>query len=362
MYTCKEKAVIFIDGFINLEYKHKRAIINLYDSVDDLFSNPNKALNYVSSNLGENASNAIKLALNDNFLNQLLEKYFKRDIKIVTEVSKNYPKRLLPLPYRPICLYYKGDVTLLNSENIFAIVGSRKTDKGILKAVEDYSTNLVNSNVCVVTGIASGVDLSAIKGGMDSGRVISVMACGSDFWNNEANRDYVNKISNNGLVISEYSPEVSPRGYFYPIRNRIIAGLCDGVLIASGNYKSGAKYTSNYALDYGREVFAFPYGINSVGGELCNSLIKDGARLVTDYSDIAEVMGYDCKTDSATMLEEKEMLVYTSILSGNSIIDDIIDNTKLRIFELMPIITTLEIKGLIINEGGNQYIKTTKKI
>ena len=90
MYTCKEKAVIFIDGFINLEYKHKRAIINLYDSVDDLFNNPNKALNYVSSNLGENASNAIKLALNDNFLNQLLEKYLKRDIKIVIMYLKTH--------------------------------------------------------------------------------------------------------------------------------------------------------------------------------------------------------------------------------------------------------------------------------
>ncbi len=362
MYTGREKAIIFIDGFINLEYKHKRAIIDLYEDIEELFISPKKALNYARDNLSEKASNVIKLALNDSYINALIDKYESRGINVVTEDSENYPKRLIPLEYRPICLYYRGDLSLLNSENIFAIVGSRKTDKCILKTVEDFSSSLVNSGVCVVTGIASGVDLSAIKGGITSGKVISVMACGCDFWDNESNRDYIKKLEEVGLVISEYSPEVSPKGYLYPIRNRIIAGLCDGVLIASGNHKSGARYTANYALDYGKEVFAFPYSINSVGGELCNSLIKDGAHLTMEYSDIADVMGYDLIEQSAIQLDEREMLVYKSISNGISIVDDIIEDTNLRIFELMPIITTLEIKGLIINEGGNQYIKTTKKI
>ena len=149
--------------------------------------------------------------------------------------------------------------------------------------------------------------------------------------------------------------------YFYPIRNRIIAGLCDGVLIASGDSKSGARHTANYALDYGKEIFAFPYGLNDSGGELCNSLIKDGARLTETYEDISEVMCYTAFSESEIQLSSQEKLVYDCIAQGVSLVDDIISKTNLKIFEIMPIITMLEIKGLIVNNGGNEYVKTAKK-
>ena len=241
MYNSTEKAIIFIDGFINLDYKHKRAIIDLYEDFGDLFDNPKPAFNYLKENLGDNALNILKLSLNEDYLNGLLKKYSERNIEILTEQSNDYPTRLLNLPFNPLCLYCKGNTSLLNSDNIFAIVGSRKTAKVIDSTTQDFASKLVNANVTVVTGIATGADLSAIKGSIDSGKIISVMASGSDFWDLDPNRDYVNKIiEKGGLVISEYSPEVPPRAYFYPIRNRIIAGLGDGLLVASGNSKSGA--------------------------------------------------------------------------------------------------------------------------
>lgn len=362
MYNLKEKAIIFIDGFINLEYKHKRAIINIYEDIEDLFDNPKPAYNYLKENLNDNACNIFKLSLNNDYINALFTKYQERGITIVTEESDSYPSRLLELDFNPLCLYAKGDISLLNSKNTFAIVGSRKTSKVVLSAVEDFSSKLVNANVTIVTGIAQGADLSAIKGGASSGKVISVMASGSDYWDLDPNRDYVNKIiEKGGLVISEYSPEVPPRAYFYPIRNRIIAGLCDGVLIASGDSKSGARHTANYALDYGKEIFAFPYGLKDSGGELCNSLIKDGARLTETYEDISEVMGYSAQQESEIQLPKEEKLVYECIVNGINLVDDIIVKTNLKIFEIMPIITMLEIKGLIVSSGGNEYVKTAKK-
>ena len=361
MYNLKEKAIILIDCFINLEYKHKRAIINLYEDIGEFFNNPNLALNYLKDNIGESASNILKLSLNDDFIDTLFKKYSERDLTIVTEESLNYPSRLLNLPFNPLCLYCKGNVSLLNSDKTFAVVGSRKTAKSICSVIEDFSSKLVSSNVTVVTGIASGGDLSAIKGAIGSGKVISVLASGFDYWNLESNRDYINKIiGNGGLVISEYSPEVSPKSYFYPIRNRIIAGLCDGVLIASGEVNSGARHTANFALDYGKEIFAFPYGITEAGGGLCNSLIKDGARLTETYEDIFEVMGYDAEKQADIELSEQEKLVYECVSQGVNLVDDIILKTNLKIFEVMPIITMLEIKGLIVCSGGNEYVKSAK--
>ena len=362
MYSKGEKAIIFIDGFINLEYKHKRAIIDLYDDISTFFDYPELALDFLKDNLGENACNIFKLSLNEKFINELFSKYQTRGITIVTEISKNYPDRLRYLDFKPICLYCKGDISLLNSENTFAIVGSRKTENAILSIVKDFAISLVSNGVTIVTGIASGADLYAIKGSVDSGKIISVMASGYDYWQLDPNRDYVKKIMENGLVVSEYSPEVAPRPYFYPVRNRIIAGLCDGVLIASGDNKSGSRHTANYALDYGKEVFAFPYGLNSFSGALCNSLIKDGARLTETYEDISEVMGYAKQEDIKIELSENEISVYDCICNGCSLVDDIMIKTDLKIFELMPIITTLEIKGLIVSSGGNEYVKTTKKI
>ncbi len=360
-YNTQEKAIIFIDGFINLEYKHKRAIIDLYDDIGDLFDKPNLAYEYLKDNLAENACDIFKLSLNVDYITALFKKYSDRGIKIVTEESECYPSRLLSLDFNPICLYCKGDISLLNSDNTFSIVGSRKTAKAICTTTQDFANKLTTASVTVVTGIASGADISAIKGGIDSGKVISVMASGSDYWNLESNRDYLDKIiENGGLVISEYSPEVPPRAYFYPIRNRIIAGLGDGLLVVSGDNKSGARHTVNYALDYGKEIFAFPYGINDALGSLCNSLIKDGARLTETYEDISEVMGYNLANEDKIELTGNEKLVYECILQGVSLVDDIVSKTNLKIFEIMPIITMLEIKGLIISSGGNEYVKTAK--
>ena len=361
-YNTQEKAIIFIDGFINLEYKHKRAIINLYEDIGYLFDNPKPALNYLKENLGDNAYNIFKLSLNEKYISDLLQKYSDRNIKVLTEESDGYPSRLLGLDFNPLCLYCKGDTLLLNSDKTFAIVGSRKTAKAICSVTQEFASKLSLANVTIVTGIATGGDLSAIKGALDSGKIISVMASGSDYWNLDPNRDYVNKIiEKGGLVISEYSPEVPPRAYFYPIRNRIIAGLSDGLLIVSGDNKSGARHTANYALDYGREIFAFPYGITDVGGGLCNSLIKDGARLTETYQDISEVMGYSEAKEEKIQLSVKEQTVYDSIKQGANLVDDIVSKTNLKIFEIMPIITMLEIKGLIINSGGNEYVITANK-
>ena len=129
MYNSKEKAIIFIDGFINLEYKHKRAIINLYDNIEELFDNPKPALNYLKQNLSDNACNLFKLALNEDYINELFNKYHERGITIVTEESQDYPSRLLCIDFNPLCLYLKGDAV---RENFSHSVGFKMSTAPVL--------------------------------------------------------------------------------------------------------------------------------------------------------------------------------------------------------------------------------------
>ena len=353
--TSSQKAVLFIDSFLNLEYKHKRAIINLYDDVGNLFTEPNLAIDYLEINCNKQISTAFENAINSGLLDSLIEKYQNANIEIIDESSPFYPKRLLNLDFRPICLYAKGKVELLNSKNSFSIVGARKTQPLYLKMCEEFSQKLSSAGVTIVTGVAVGGDLSALKGSVDSGKVICVLAGGFSHIKNECNRDYILKVIKNGLVITEHPLEVIPRNYHYPVRNRIIAGLSDGVLIASGQNTSGCRHTANYALDYGLEIFAFPYAPNEIYGELCNSLIKDGARICTQIEDIVEVMGYDIKNNQQLSLSNNEKLVYELIKNGNNSVDDILSKSNLKIYELVPLLTSLEIKGVIVKKEGSEY-------
>ena len=341
MYSLNEKALIFIDGILNLEYKHKRSIIDLYNEPCELFKNPQIALDYLKENFKNSIANSFNIALNENFTEKLIDKYNGRNIVVVTEISNSYPNSLYNLPIRPICLYTIGNVKLLNSEKLFSIVGSRKTIPEYLKLTEEFSCSLSKSNVTIVTGVADGGDLSAIKGSYKSGNLILVLAGGLDFIDNEPNRNLIREtIDNNGLVITEYPPEIPPRAYHYPVRNRIIAGLSLGTLIVSGNNKSGARHTASFALDYGKEVFAFPYNLSNNSGELCNNLIKDGAYLVTNINDICDILGFESVNNAKLSLTDNELNVYLKIKEGIMLFDDLLSVTNLKVFELMSILTS----------------------
>ena len=224
------------------------------------------------------------------------------------------------------------------------------------KLTQNFSNELSSFGVVIVTGVADGGDKSAILGAMESGNIISVLAGGFNSIDGERNKDLINKVAKNGLIISEYPPSVPPLAYHYPIRNRIIAGLSKGVLIVSGTLKSGARHTVDYALSYGKEIFAFPYSLGIPSGELCNKIIKDGAYLTDSVNDICEVCNFTKKEENNLVeLTELEEIVFNEIKNGNIAVDDIIENTNLKVYEVLPILTTLELKGCIIKCSNNEY-------
>ena len=348
-----EKGLIILDGLFDVDYKFKRELIDGLDEVNSLSEFASLSLNFLKTKIQNLDEKVYKSHFTEKEYNSLISEYTKKGVKVITEFSSVYPSELKNLPFRPICLYLLGNDSLLSAKDKFSIVGSRKTMPSILKVAEEYANKLSKSGVVIVTGVAGGGDLSAIKGAIDSGNLICVSASGFDYLDKEYTRDYVNKIVKNCLIISEYPPYVQAMPYFYPIRNRIIAGLSKGTLVISGSYKSGTRYTYNYALEYGKDVFAFPYSLGVSSGEMCNEIIKQGGFMVTELEDITSVLGFSVAEKEEIQLSDNEYIVLSSIKNGNYSVDDVLNDTKLKIFELMPTLTSLEIKNLIVKSGSD---------
>ncbi len=356
MTNLNRNALILLDGFLNFEYKHKVKIIELYNDVGEIFENLEPAISYLNSVDCGLTSNALTTAINSGFVDDLLDNYAKNDVEVITIYDSEYPKRLIDLPFKPLCLYAKGNVKLLNAKNALSIVGSRKTLSEYSKITTNFASTFSKNGVVIITGVASGGDTAVINGALESGNMICVLASGFNYVDVEVNRELINKVIKSGLIISEYPLDVAPRNFRYPVRNRIIAGLGDGVLIVSGSLNSGTRHTASYALEYGKEVFCFPYSPHYEGGKLCNDLIKDGARLVTSEQDISEVLQIDMSVNNKVRLTSTEQLVYNAIKNGVTKVDDLCAELNLKVFMIMPIISSLEIKGLIVKGTASEYL------
>lgn len=352
------KAIVILDGSFDIEYKYKREILNKFSTIENLGEFAKASSEYLSSKIENfNEKSYVKEFTDKKYL-ELCQLYNKKGIIAITEVDDNYPSEYKQISLNPICLYAKGNIKLLNAKNKFSIVGSRKTTPAILKITEDFSKMLADNGVVIVTGVAGGGDLSAVKGAISSGNIICILASGFDNAYREYSREYIKAVEKSGLIISEHRPSVISMPYFYPIRNRLIAGLGKGVLITSGSYKSGTRYTYDFALEYGKDVFAFPYNIGVSSGEICNEIIKNGGYLVTEVEDIITVCNFEAQKKVEINLSDREKVVLQSIKDGNYSVDDLILQTGLKIFELLPVLTTLEIKKLIV-KNGSEYSSIT---
>lgn len=354
-------ALILLDSYEGFEYKHKAAIVSQYNNPGEIFSSPERALFYVGNNLGSGAENTIRLSFNIEQAKKVESRLNKRAVVPIAFNDERYPANFLNYPIYPLVLYCKGKIELLQAKRKFSIVGSRKTLSHVLKTTESISKVLSENDVVVVSGSALGGDRSALLGAVKSGNVISVLAHGHDHVYPESNRSLVEEIEKQGLVISEYPPETPPISWRYPIRNRIIAALGEGVLIASGSMESGTRHTAKFAEAYSKRIYAFPYSLGETSGEICNLLIKLGkASLVENVEDIALGEGIRLNTQKTIELSEREREVFLAI-DGKITVDELCLKTGKRAFELIPILSMLEIKGAVSRENGNSYVALIKK-
>lgn len=353
-YTKEEKSIIWLDSFVGLEYKIKLQILNECQNFCEITQNLPKFSQIITKYAGSGVYNNMQAAANDSYLNQILSELYHRQAVAVTYKSPLYPKELLHTAAYPIVLYCKGNLQLLKGDK-FAIVGSRRTSPQIMRLTSDISADL-SGHFTIVSGLAEGGDTAAIKGALKSGKVISVLAYGFDYAYPEENRALLSEIYQNALAISEHPPETAPKAYLFPVRNRIIAGLSKGVLIVSGGETSGTWHTGNYAVDYSRDLFALPYSCGIRNGKVCNYFIKNGGELCESAEDILNFYGIESdKNDIAQDLTESEQSVKNALLEQSLHINQLILKTGLKIHELLPVLSALEIKNIIEKTAANMY-------
>ena len=354
-------AAIVLDSLVGLEYKHKIKLLQSVRDPKELFCLPVDADEYLSSVLGQAKANTVRTALKDaDYHRYVIEGLNEKGTKCIPITDENdYPFLLRNSHLPPFVLYCNGNTDLLKTEYPFAIVGSRKCLPNYNAYAENYAKDLSLAGATIVTGCAGGADTAAIKGALDTGRIISVIAGGIDHIYPEYSKSLVKNIVENGLVVSEYPPDYSVKPWMFPMRNRIIAGLSKGVLIVGGDLDSGARYTAASAVEYGREVFAFPYSLGIKSGELNNSLIKSGAAICTELKDVTDFLGIKTQKEEQTDLSGDLKEVYELIKSGVDETFRLVERTEIPVFELSAILSELEIDGLIVKLSGNKY-KTVK--
>ena len=352
-YSTKELCLIWLDSFIGLEYKHKAELYKKLNSESKIkdFIQENKG--YILEFIGENNYNTLINSANGEYLNFVLEGLNRAGVKAITIDSENYPEELKEIDIPPLVLYTIGNLELLKNKK-FSIVGSRKNLPISLKIAEDYADKLCEAGLTLVTGIAEGVDKAVLLAGLKHKKIISVVAGGFNCIYPKTNIDVFNKVCENGLAISESPPDVNPMPYFFPVRNRIIAGLGIGTLVVSGAKKSGTMYTAEFAEEYGKDLFCVPYSIGVKSGEGTNELIKKGALLTDTPNDIIDFYNLEVK-ESKIELTKEEKEVVAVIREGLTHIEQIALKTKKIAAELLATLSMLEIKGVVVKDGVNSY-------
>lgn len=351
-YTQEELNLIYLCSFEELSYRHKFILLSeLKSSAPDFV----KFKSYLIKSIDGGVYNKVRNDFfSEEYRRRVLSGLERRGIVCVTYFSRSYPQNLKETPFPPLVLYCKGNVSLLNTR-CFAVVGSRRTLPNVLKECKKISSRLTQ-HFTVVSGMADGADSAALDGAAESGKVISVLAYGFDYAYPAVNENLIKKVAACGLLISEHPPYTAPKSYLFPIRNRIIAGLAEGTLVVSAGERSGALITADYAVEYGRHLFVFPYSIGVSSGSGCNSLIKKGGLLTENILDIFLSFGLDFKEPEKIRLSEEEQKLFSLIAeSGEAFVPEIAEKMGKLPYQLIPLLSALEIKGKIVRLGGNRY-------
>ena len=334
----------------------------------EYFKNIEKAFNASSSDLKNIDGLSVKKA--ENFLkardrinpDKVLADITNRGIKYLTFEDDRYPVMLKNIDNPPSVLYYKGDLDLVNFERTLAVVGSRKTSRYAKDAVNLIISQLANTDICIVSGLASGIDTAAHTAALDNGlKTIGVIASGFDFVYPSANAELYRKIENgSGLIFTEYFPTFEPLKFRFPQRNRIVSGLSYGTVVAEASLKSGALITANLTLEQGRELMCIPGLITNPNTEGIYKLLKNGATLVTSADDIMEALNWEVKPAeqlkiNLTNLDETEAKIMDVIEIEDKGVDEIMTATGLDLDTLLINLTTMELKGIIEQVNGDRY-------
>jgi DNA processing protein len=294
-------------------------------------------------------------------LDNYLERVNKQGIEIITWDDVLYPPRLKEIDQPPPVLYLRGS---LIPEDIWAVavVGTRRISTYGRQVAEDVGSFLAANGVTVVSGLARGVDAiahqSALKAG---GRTIAVLGCGVDRIYPPEHTQLAGRIMANGAILSDYAMGTPPDASNFPPRNRIISGLSMATVIIEAGETSGALITAQFAIDQGREVFAVPGNILAPQSKGTNKLIAQGAHPLLSVHDLMDILNLTRVTEQSQSrrvlpVDETESILMSVLTQEPIHMDEIRIQTGLPIERVSATLVMMELKGLVRQVGGLNYV------
>ncbi|MGE5472176.1 MAG: DNA-processing protein DprA [Bacteroidota bacterium] len=276
---------------------------------------------------------------------------------IITLADAAYPPALLEIPDPPNILYLRGNPGLLGKRSL-AMVGSRNATPQGLQTAENFARTLAGGGLCIVSGLALGIDAAAHRGALAAGGdTIAVIGTGADRIYPARNKDLALAIAARGLIVSEFPLGTPAIAANFPRRNRIISGLARGVLVIEAAPESGSLITARLAGEQGREVFAIPGSIHSPLARGCHKLIKQGAKLVETASDVLEELGHlgpaePVMTEAGTTPEDP---LLAALGHDPCSLDELAERSGCDTEQLLAELLLLELSGQITPLPGNRY-------
>jgi DNA processing protein len=266
-----------------------------------------------------------------------------------------FPLRLKAIFDPPPALYLRGsgDPALLGRRAV-AVVGARSCSPYGAQVARMLGRELAGAGLLVVSGLARGIDGEAHRGALEAGLpTVGVLGCGIDRDYPAVNASLSRRMEEAGLVVSEYEAGVEPAPWRFPARNRIIAGLCEAVVVVEARERSGALITADFALEEGREVFAVPGEITSALSAGSNALLKLGAAPLTGSGDVLDALGIDRATAQADPdVSETAQRVLALVRDGAAAADDLTVRASLDAGAVSVALTELELAGLVAAADG----------
>ncbi len=319
---------------------------------------------YINSSNFKNHNELIRNIVksrNEYLIKDSYNKLYKRGIYFISIDNDKYPDRLRLIENYPYGIYVIGNISTLAKKTV-AIVGARNCTTYGKKIAKDIGFELAANGVNVISGLARGIDSAGLWGAVDANGVAgAVLGCGVDICYPRENIELYELIKENGFILSDYPIGTQPLGWQFPLRNRIISGLADIVLVVEARERSGSLITVEYALEQGKDVCAVPGRVGDGLSSGCNRLIKEGAVMVLSANDILQELRINNESNTKffrknNIVLEKEietLYSYVDLIPKN--IQQLMNETGMSSAEILRGLIKLQMMNYIEEPSKNYY-------
>lgn len=362
----KEEELLYRIALTQVEHigdRSARQLLQHFETAKEIFyANPKKLI--AAGSFGEKKVQALRAVIDETKIRKELAFISKHNIQPLFITDERYPQKLKACPDAPVLLYYKGNIDL-NERKLVAVVGTRNnTDYG-LRATEELIEGLREQDTVIVSGLAFGIDVIAHRKAVQLGMsTIGVMAHGMDMVYPYQHKHITKEMVRNGGLLTEYPSGTDPDRFNFPMRNRIVAGMCDVTVVVETEKRGGAMITAKLAASYNKDVAAYPGRTTDRKSDGCNYLLRTQmAQLITGPEDLIEMMNWE--RDVKRKVVQARLFPHLTDIETNVVnvldgsegihIDAICLKTGIDPVQLSSLLLGLELNGLVRSVPGKRY-------